>query len=292
MPPKVFISYATSRKTLAQRLKDDLARAGCDPWQFDLSAVPGTDAWQAILERIETSDFLVALLSVDAAQSRPVQEEIAYAHYCSVNDAEGKPRIVPLILEDNATVPRQIVRAVRLSFREERYNNHFERLLSALGIEQSPFSSTDQADFTFTRGKEFDVRREAELYASSLVYSNRQVAETFNKLTSNAQAAAGGRWHIPLPEIVTWEANTWRDARRPQFVRKSEFKFLVVFPLRCGFSSGYEVTQRVAMEIAAFDELKYDHVGEDDLVLHSDTLRLKFEGFRDVAALPVEMVSG
>jgi hypothetical protein len=46
------------------------------------------------------------------------------------------------------------------------------------------------------------------------------------------------------------------------------------------------------MEIAAFDELKYDHVGEDDLVLHSDTLRLKFEGFRDVAALPVEMVSG
>jgi hypothetical protein len=281
--PKTFISYSTPDKGLAQRLKEDLERAGCDPWQFDLSAIPGTDAWAAILERIEKSDFLIAIVSQSATTSRAVLEEIAHAHYCSVNNPEGRPRIIPLVIEEHVSLPRQIIRAVRLPFRESHYNSDFERLRHALGIEESPFSSATERDVTFSRGREFDVEREAGLYASSLIHDEPKIAGIFEKLSANARAMAGGRWHMPLPRTITWEANTWLDARRPQFVRKSEFKILVIFPLQCGFHTGYESTERTAMEIQAFDVLKYDNVGDAvDLTLHSDTLRLKFGGFREL----------
>jgi hypothetical protein len=291
MGPKTFISYATSDKPLAQRLKEDLDRSGCDPWQFDLSAVPGTDAWNVILERIEKSDFFAVILSRSTAVSRAVQEEIAHAHYCSVNSPEGRPRIIPLITEEAVAVPRQVVRAVRLTFREQYYNSDFERLLSALGVEKSPFSSATDLDVTFSRGTEFDIEREAGLYALSLIQDQHEVARTFKKLSANARAAAGGRWNIPSPQTVMWEANTWRESRQPQFIRKSEYKMLVIFALHCGFSSGYESTERVAVEIEAFDELKYNYVGEGlDVVLHTDTLRLKFGGFRDVTSSPLKNV--
>ena len=67
-----FISYCGQDQDLAQKLKEDLTRAGCDPWQFDLSATPGTDAWGAILEPIEKSDFLIVILSKAATTSRAV----------------------------------------------------------------------------------------------------------------------------------------------------------------------------------------------------------------------------
>ena len=287
--PKTFISYSKADKELAQRLKEDLARASCDPWQFDLSAIPGTDAWSTILERIEKSDYLVVILSESATTSRAVQEEIAHAHYCAVNNSDGRPRIIPLILEEHVTLPRQIVRAVRLSFRENQYNSDFIRLLRALGIEESPFSSATKFDVTFLRGREFDVEKEAGLYASSLICNEPQIKATFDKLSANARSMAGGRWHMPLPTAITWEANTWLDARKPQLIRKSEFKIVVIFPLQCGFHTGYEMFERVAVEIEAFDELKYDYVGEGDaldITLHSDTLRLKFMGFRDLISSP------
>jgi hypothetical protein len=288
--PKNFISYSTADKGLAQRLKDDLTRVGCDPWQFDLSAIPGTNAWSTILERIENSDYLIVILSQSATTSRAVNEEITHAHYCAVNNSHGRPRIIPLILDEHGILPRQIVRAVRLPFSENQYNTGFDRLLRALGIEESPFSSATKRDVTFSRGREFDVEKEAGLYASSLIHDEPEIKAMFDKLSANARAMAGGRWQTPSPRAITWEANTWRDARQPQLIRKSEFKIVVIFPLHCGFHTGYEMLERVAVEIEAFDELKYDYVGEGDaldITLHSDTLRLKFIGFRDLISSPM-----
>src|SRR5205814_998786 len=112
---KAFISFCGADRVLAQRLQKDLATAGCASWQFDISAVPGTDAWEAILERIEQSEFFLALLSKAATQSRSVMEEISHAHYYSLNSPSRMPRIIPLVLQDGITVPRKIVRSVRLS---------------------------------------------------------------------------------------------------------------------------------------------------------------------------------
>ncbi len=108
---KAFISFCSTDRLLAQRLQRDLATAGCSSWQFDISAVPGTDAWDAILERIEQSEFFLVLLSEAAFRSRSVNEEISHAHYCSLNSPSRMPRIIPLVLQDGVTVPRLAVHA-------------------------------------------------------------------------------------------------------------------------------------------------------------------------------------
>ena len=287
--PKTFISYCTKDTELARRLKEDLSRAGCDSWQFDLSAIPGTDAWNSILERIEKSDFFIVLLSIAATKSKAVQEEISHAHYCSIQNPEGRPRIIPLIIENDVAVPRQIVRAVRLLFRETHYNSDFEHLLKSLGVERSPFSEATALDVTFSRGREFDAGREAAIYAANLIRNNPDVARTFDSLSADVQREAAGRWSMPdapNAQVIVWKAETWRDSVQPQWVRKSEYVFLVFFALHAGYHTGYSTEKRVVLEITASQEIKYNHVGEE-LVLDSDTLRLKFAGFRNVTALPL-----
>ena len=273
---------------LAQRLKEDLEPAGCDPWQFDLSAIPGTDAWGTILERIENSDFFIVLLSKEATASRAVTEEICYAHYCSVQNTEQRPRIIPLTLEDDVAVPRQIARAVRLPFRELQYNSDFEKLLQSLGIEESPFALTADLDATFSRGREFDVKREAGTYVSNLIRHHPDVSALFHSFSADARVAAGGRWFMPSAQTVIWEEGICRQTRQPQFVRTHNYSIMVIYVLHCGHKRGYDSCGRVIAKIAAFEELKYDYVGKElDLVLHSDTLRLKFEGFRQITSAPL-----
>ena len=226
---KTFISYCAQDKELAQRLKVELSRSGCKPWQFDLSAIPGTDAWGTILERIETSDFFVVLLSKAATESRPVKEEISHAHYSSINNPGSRPRIIPLIIEEDVLVPRQIVRAVRLQFGELQFESDFERLLIALGVEDSPFGSATELDVTFSQGREFDTKREAGLYASNLIANNPHVSAIFHKLSANARLAAGGRWRMPSPQEIFWEEETYREHRQPQYVRVCNYKVTVFF---------------------------------------------------------------
>jgi TIR domain len=106
---RAFISFCGADGVLAQRLQRDLEKSGCATWQFDISAVPGTDAWETILERIEQSEFFLVLLSEAATRSPGVKEELSFAHYRSLNSASGTPRIIPLVLQDSVTVPRKII---------------------------------------------------------------------------------------------------------------------------------------------------------------------------------------
>ena len=101
MRPKVFISYVSADRELATQLRADLEMAGADPWQFDYSAIPGTDAWDVILNRIAESDYFLVLLSPQALQSQAVREEIDHAHYSRLNGPEQRPVQIPLILDDS-----------------------------------------------------------------------------------------------------------------------------------------------------------------------------------------------
>ena len=140
--PRTFMSHSSVDRGLAQRLKEELEREGCEPWQFNLSAIPGTDAWRTVLELIEKSDYVIAVLSRAAVSSRAVQEEIAHAHYSSMNSTNGRPRIVPVVIQDDVQIPRQIVRTVQLRFHEDQFPIDFGRLLQALGVDMRVSSST------------------------------------------------------------------------------------------------------------------------------------------------------
>ena len=281
IPPK-FQKFATFRVKSGKQLANHFSNQ-----VFKLERLnPARFARPEVMNQIAVVNQMhPRIVTAAAAGSRPARR---YAHYCSINSSERRPRIIPLITEDGITIPPQIVKVVYLPFREIQYDSDFERLLSALGLEQSPFASAKELEVTISRGgREFDVQREAEIFAAALIRQHPQVSSVFDKLSAEARAAAGRRWlrwFGPSPHALVWEDMTYRKSRQPQFVRVSEFTILVFFPLRSGHSSGYESGGRVVLDIAAFDERKYDHVGGDEmtLVLHSHTLRLKFEGFRDV----------
>jgi hypothetical protein len=283
--PKAFISYCSSQEKLARRLKDDLSSAGCDAWQFNLSAKPGSDSWKEILLRIEKSDFFLALLSPDALESRPVQEEISHAHYHSLNSDEGLPNIIPIILADGVIPPAEIVRKVRLSFREENYSADFEALLRCLGMEPSPFATTMDLDVTFTRPREFDAKREATVYAEQLIQNHPEVSSKFNALEEARALKIYGRAALFPTETLLWKFETYKKYGQPHAARILEYEFLVVFGIRWRVSSGYGMQERVVLKITAVLERWFDYVG-DDFRLHSDMLRLKFDGFQTLATAP------
>lgn len=284
--PRIFISYSQEDVTLARRLKDDLTSANCDPWQFGVSAVPGTDAWGTILERIEKSDFFLVLLSPAALHSKAVDEEISHAHYCSLNHPEQLPRIIPIVLEDGLTIPRKLVRAVRLRFSEKNYDDDFAVLLRSVGIEESPFGRVAEVEATFTRSREFDAEREAAVYATRLLESNAAIAAQFQKMSANLREAVGGHFRVLPAQTLIWEMENFRDRYAGGFSRKAEYTFLIFFPLRGGLSNGFFANERVVVKIHAVQERRFrppEIAEETPWPLADDTLQLKFEGFQTVS---------
>ena len=93
---KVFISYkhAPDDASLAGRIADVLGR---DHDVFvDTRLRPG-DTWAKVIERdLRSSDFLIVLISAEAAASEAVEEEVATAH--RLYKQYGQPGIIPIRL--------------------------------------------------------------------------------------------------------------------------------------------------------------------------------------------------
>jgi len=283
--PKAFISFCTADRPLAQRLQKDLAEAGCASWQFDVSAIPGTDAWEAILERIEQSDFFLVLLSQATKQSRGVNEEISHAHYHSLNNPSGVPRIIPLILEEGVTVPRKIVRSVRLSFNEKTYESDFATLQRSLGIEGSPFETATALEVTSTRSYEFEPEREAGRYAASLITNNPEIAAIFQKLTARARGGVS-RPYISSAQIISQseEVLRYHGANGPAVSLMQ--MFWVLFGVLQKHTKGYVISENIVMQVDSSQDRQFEDIG-DERVLRSDCLRLRFAGFQKLTATPV-----
>jgi TIR domain len=289
-PIKIFISFCGADRVLAQRLQRDLATAGCASWQFDISAKPGTDAWEAILHRIEQSDFFLVLLSEAATQSRGVTEEISHAHYCLLNSASRTPQIIPLVLRDGITVPRTIVRLVRLSFRENTYDADFPALLRNLGVEPSPFQTATALEATSTRAYPFEADREAARYATSLINNNQEIAVSFQKLVAS-KGEWGANFRVLPAEVVTKseEVTRYYTSTEPTVSGPAvslRYTFWVFFRLIDKHTKGYAASDHVVMQVDASQDRRFKDIG-DERILQSDELRLRFEGFKSITAVPI-----
>jgi hypothetical protein len=96
---KVFISYSTKDRAIAERLFADIIGGGAEAFQYSKTAKLGQPSWDQVLEWIPQSDVFVLLVSKSALDSGAVKEEIRHAHYWHVN--KGKPdRLVPALLEN------------------------------------------------------------------------------------------------------------------------------------------------------------------------------------------------
>jgi len=102
--PRFFITHSWGDADFARRLADDLRAQGLEGF-FDMYSVqPGDDIVARINTGLEECDVYVPLLSVAALKSPWCDEEINAAIMLSKQRGRGgKPRIIPLLIEDCAT---------------------------------------------------------------------------------------------------------------------------------------------------------------------------------------------
>jgi hypothetical protein len=293
--PKVFISYVAADRELATKLRTDLESAGADPWQFDYSAIPGTDAWDVILDRIAKSDYFLVLLSLQAMQSQAVREEIDHAHYSRLNGPDRRPALIPLILDDSITVPPKLVRSVRMAYRSSAHSTVVAGLASTMGLTSGPllFAEASEADLTLAAPRELDVPKEVQAFYVSLIERNSAISSQYEALITPTARLAGGRFNKPHElfyqrkiSVLEWFTphSDWRF-RDGAGRRDDETIYIVREPLVWGVHRGYIIESNLVAQIRAILHEDYAETPEGtfkgSFSIRECRLTLRFEGFLD-----------
>jgi len=121
----LFVSYTHSDKEFAKRLSLDLSARGFPVWWDDWEIGVGDSIVQKVEAGINTSAFLLALLSSESIKSKWVQREIGSAMMVQLSEERGIT-ILPLLLQD-CEVPL-FLRLIKYA----DFRNDYEVGLSAL----------------------------------------------------------------------------------------------------------------------------------------------------------------
>jgi hypothetical protein len=123
---QLFISYSRKDIAFARKLAGDLEKAGYSVW-WDITDLRGGDDWVRVIpEAIETSDFVIVVLSPDSTASEWVRKE--YTQALSL-----RKRIIPIMLRTTA-VPFSLNTINYIDFTSESaYAENLNALLLALG---------------------------------------------------------------------------------------------------------------------------------------------------------------
>jgi TIR domain len=131
---KVFISYSSHDVATAQTVYNDMVRGGADAFQFSSSAIIGKPSWEQVLNWISESDAFIVLISQKALESKPVNEEIAHAHYRYINNSRPE-KIVPAIIEKGIKPPLLVERFTTVDFLDYKQGMSL-LLMDQLGLER------------------------------------------------------------------------------------------------------------------------------------------------------------
>jgi hypothetical protein len=132
---KLFISYSTKDKDLAERLFADMAGAGAEVFQYSKTAEAGKRSWTQVLSWIKVSDVFIVLVSQNALSSGPVAEEIEHALYWHVNSGRKKPaRLISALIERDVQPPDAIAPYSRIDF--VSYASDVGALMNQLGLKR------------------------------------------------------------------------------------------------------------------------------------------------------------
>lgn len=115
MGTKLFLSHSSMDKGFANTLYADLKKAGCDPWLDEWDIVGGQSIPAEIEKGIDTSDFLLILLSNHSVDSNWVRAEWESAIWDENKDRQT--RVIPLLIEDCA-IPRFLKYKKYIDFRK------------------------------------------------------------------------------------------------------------------------------------------------------------------------------
>ena len=133
--PQVFIAYCKEDALLANRLFEDLNRAGFSPWMDVRKLLAGQNWPRAIEAAIENSDFFVACFSGRSVRKKGgFQSEIRYALDCARQIPLDEIYLIPVRLDDCA-VPRTIQHELQYVDLFPDWDGGMERVLTMLRLE-------------------------------------------------------------------------------------------------------------------------------------------------------------
>ena len=122
---RIFISYSRKDIDFARKLAGDLEKAGYDVW-WDITDIQGGDTWvNSIPDAIETSQYMLVVLSPDSVTSPWVQKE--YTQALSLRKS-----IIPLMLAATR-IPFALNTIQVIDFTRGHYEDNYKGLLATLG---------------------------------------------------------------------------------------------------------------------------------------------------------------
>jgi hypothetical protein len=160
-PEKIFFSYSRADSEFALRLGKDLRDKGANIWLDQLDISPGS-TWDVEVENaLNSSAFMLALLSPDSMASKNVMDEVNYA-------IEEKKKVIPVLIR-NCKIPFRLRRLQFVDF-SKNYDQALARLLQTL----SPESGKTESIVTEKKGglektKNFIARNKYAVIAASVL---------------------------------------------------------------------------------------------------------------------------
>jgi TIR domain-containing protein len=122
---RIFISYSRKDSAFVRTLAGDLEKAGYDVW-WDVSDLRGGDDWLRVIPTaIESSDYVIVVLSPNAVISEWVEKEYTQA-------LGLRKKIIPIMLA-RSSVPFALNTINYINFAAGEYAENFKKLLTALG---------------------------------------------------------------------------------------------------------------------------------------------------------------
>jgi hypothetical protein len=128
--PQIFISYSRKDSAFARRLAGDLEKAGYEVW-WDLTDLRGGDDWPRVIPAaIESSQYVIVVLSPNSATSEWVEKE--YTQALGLHK-----KIIPIMLK-SGNVPFALNTLNYVNFASGDYVDNLNNLLTALGYTGKP----------------------------------------------------------------------------------------------------------------------------------------------------------
>lgn len=137
---KVFISHSWQDKSFVRRLASKLTSAGLDVWVDEAEIKVGDSLITKIREGIDTSDFIIAVISETSVQSKWVQQELDTAMNYQIS---GRPtKVLPIITDppSRITLPSFLVGKLYADMSsDENFAQGLKALLTSLGVDYGQY---------------------------------------------------------------------------------------------------------------------------------------------------------
>jgi hypothetical protein len=160
--PSVFISYNHRDRQFVRRLAEDLRRAGIRAWVDEYEILPGDSITEKTTQGINTSDYMLVVVSKNSVNSSWVSKEVSAAF---MRDPESSSRrVIPLKIDDTA-LPPKLGDILYVDF-STGYVEPMERLVSFL-YKKQPDSVAEVSQLVDARDFAKEIHKEFKEYEGS-----------------------------------------------------------------------------------------------------------------------------